>query len=548
MSSNTLANNSALRLGAVALLGGVLVYWLWTSSRSSSPKTPPTDPQGTKSTSTTTTTTTSKAPANKKDKEKEKEKKTETEKDTGSIGSKDSETNKSSHTATKTTLTTTTTTIRKAAVVESESVHADKDAKYVEVILTEAQQTTEHVAQDHRSQNAEEHVEKEEIKVVEALHEPVVAAVAVATVADAIVEPTVSSTPVAIEHAEETVDAVEQVTEETVAVDVVIVEPLIESVQETEAVPVPEPVHPSEEQELEQEQEMEMEIEQEQEQLQVQTQEVAEEIQELVEDDAESELVETDEEEIFELVFERDAHPPTSGLAFASKIAHEQVMEVEEKQEQEEEEKVETKEQEHVEIEVEVVTPTTLVGEEMDLTKDTHIDTMESIEVKVVESVTSTSRKTTESWASATEDKVQTLQEVSRVAQHSELNARAPEFKPTWLMGSTTTAVKTQVEPMRAVTPVSEPIKMKSRCRFWPNCTNKSCKFTHPSQPCRDPANCTFGDRCNFIHPNDASPRPKKSKDDKMDSRRQLSARKRRPQSSDSSATMVSVTPEEAWK
>ncbi|KAG0251939.1 hypothetical protein BG011_007304 [Mortierella polycephala] len=523
MSSNTLANNSALRLGAVALLGGVLVYWLWSSSRSSSPKTPPTNSQG-----TTATTTSSKALADKKDKENAKETKTETEKDTGSIGSKDSETNKSSLTATKTTLTTTTTTIRKAAVSESESDHADKDAEYVEVVLTKAQQVTEHVVQDHRSQKAEEHVEKEEIKVAEALHEPAVAAVVVATITDAIAEPAISSAPVAIEHAEEAVDAVEQVTEETAAVDVVIVEPLIESVPE---------------QEPEQEQDMKMEIEQEQ----VQAQEIAEEIQELVEDDAESELMETDEEEIFELVFERDVLPSAPISAIASDIVHEQVMEVEEKQEQEEEEKVEAKEQEHVETEVEAVTPTTLVGEEMDLTKDTHIDTMESTEVKVVESVTSTSRKTTESWASAADDKVQTLQEVSRVAQHSELNAKAPEFKPTWL-SFTTASAGTPVEPMHAVTPASEPLKVKSRCRFWPNCTNKSCKFTHPSQPCRDPANCTFGDRCNFIHPNDASPRPKKIKDDKADSRRQLGAKKRRPQSSDSSATMVSVTPEEAWK
>lgn len=26
---------------------------------------------------------------------------------------------------------------------------------------------------------------------------------------------------------------------------------------------------------------------------------------------------------------------------------------------------------------------------------------------------------------------------------------------------------------------------MKSRCNYWPNCTNKNCKFVHPIKPCR---------------------------------------------------------------
>ncbi|KAF9434207.1 hypothetical protein BGZ76_008376 [Entomortierella beljakovae] len=54
-------------------------------------------------------------------------------------------------------------------------------------------------------------------------------------------------------------------------------------------------------------------------------------------------------------------------------------------------------------------------------------------------------------------------------------------------------------------------VKMKSRCRFWPNCTNKACKFTHPTLYCRDPENCTFGSRCNFIHPKDLTRKPSKS-------------------------------------
>ena len=27
--------------------------------------------------------------------------------------------------------------------------------------------------------------------------------------------------------------------------------------------------------------------------------------------------------------------------------------------------------------------------------------------------------------------------------------------------------------------------KMKSRCQYWPACTNKNCKYSHPSKPCR---------------------------------------------------------------
>ncbi|ORZ23790.1 hypothetical protein BCR41DRAFT_246351 [Lobosporangium transversale] len=121
-------------------------------------------------------------------------------------------------------------------------------------------------------------------------------------------------------------------------------------------------------------------------------------------------------------------------------------------------------------------TPTTLVGEELELTKDT----------------------------------LQTLQEVSRVAKHSELNARAQEFKPSWLNSS-------QQAPVSRTAPSPTPTKQQaakimSRCNYWPNCTNKACKYTHPSQPCRDADNCRFGDRCVFIHPKDLTPRSKKSK------------------------------------
>ncbi|KAJ1824370.1 hypothetical protein LPJ60_000828 [Coemansia sp. RSA 2675] len=42
------------------------------------------------------------------------------------------------------------------------------------------------------------------------------------------------------------------------------------------------------------------------------------------------------------------------------------------------------------------------------------------------------------------------------------------------------------------------------RCRFWPSCNNKNCKYSHPSRTCRMYPNCTFGANCVFIHPSDA--------------------------------------------
>ncbi|KAG0230285.1 hypothetical protein BGX31_005897 [Mortierella sp. GBA43] len=109
------------------------------------------------------------------------------------------------------------------------------------------------------------------------------------------------------------------------------------------------------------------------------------------------------------------------------------------------------------------------------------------------------------------------------------LNTDAAVFTPSWLPKPTTpesrssifsaqdsssmqssiwtspqpTEVQQQQPPRESTPQDTNRAKMKSRCRFWPNCTNKACKFTHPSLPCRDPDNCSFGDRCIFIHPKD---------------------------------------------
>ncbi|KAI8331218.1 hypothetical protein BC941DRAFT_439337 [Chlamydoabsidia padenii] len=43
----------------------------------------------------------------------------------------------------------------------------------------------------------------------------------------------------------------------------------------------------------------------------------------------------------------------------------------------------------------------------------------------------------------------------------------------------------------------------KSRCEFWPRCTNKRCRYYHPFTECRNGNQCQFGNKCIFLHPKD---------------------------------------------
>ncbi|CEP16836.1 hypothetical protein [Parasitella parasitica] len=47
--------------------------------------------------------------------------------------------------------------------------------------------------------------------------------------------------------------------------------------------------------------------------------------------------------------------------------------------------------------------------------------------------------------------------------------------------------------------------RSKARCSHWPHCTNNNCKFFHPYRPCRAGDECSYGDRCMFVHPNDCA-------------------------------------------
>ncbi|KAF9951077.1 hypothetical protein BGZ72_007316 [Mortierella alpina] len=101
----------------------------------------------------------------------------------------------------------------------------------------------------------------------------------------------------------------------------------------------------------------------------------------------------------------------------------------------------------------------------------------------------------------------------NRDAVRRELNTNAAVFTPSWLLKPTpepTHTSGTSPAPKQGSPAPHDSANSKlkpPRCRFWPKCTNKSCKFTHPTLPCRDPDNCTFGDRCLFVHPKDLNKR-----------------------------------------
>ncbi|KAI8334661.1 hypothetical protein BC941DRAFT_431817 [Chlamydoabsidia padenii] len=43
----------------------------------------------------------------------------------------------------------------------------------------------------------------------------------------------------------------------------------------------------------------------------------------------------------------------------------------------------------------------------------------------------------------------------------------------------------------------------KSRCTYWPGCSNHHCKYWHPFIECRNGETCQFGKKCVFLHPRD---------------------------------------------
>ncbi|OZJ04268.1 hypothetical protein BZG36_02475 [Bifiguratus adelaidae] len=94
-------------------------------------------------------------------------------------------------------------------------------------------------------------------------------------------------------------------------------------------------------------------------------------------------------------------------------------------------------------------------------------------------------------------------------AAQSDLNWKAAEFVPSFITeplknGSTATA-SSDDDTTFVQQPTSHTTK-KIRCRFWPRCTNKNCKFVHPKHPCRNDGHCQFGDKCIYYHSTDPVP------------------------------------------
>ncbi|KAI8644899.1 hypothetical protein BD408DRAFT_412679 [Parasitella parasitica] len=96
--------------------------------------------------------------------------------------------------------------------------------------------------------------------------------------------------------------------------------------------------------------------------------------------------------------------------------------------------------------------------------------------------------------------------EVSPTPLSSSLTASAPEFVPK--------SCQQPKKPVKKFLTRDELIEQqrqhhmprsKARCSHWPRCTNNNCKFFHPYRPCRAGDDCSFGDRCMFVHPNDCA-------------------------------------------
>lgn len=106
-----------------------------------------------------------------------------------------------------------------------------------------------------------------------------------------------------------------------------------------------------------------------------------------------------------------------------------------------------------------------------------------------------------------------TSSEKSPVSLSSSLTADAPEFVPKSFQQPTKKPTKkflTREQLIEQQRQHHMP-RSKARCSHWPHCTNNNCKFFHPYRACRAGDNCSFGDRCMFVHPSDCMVRDSKN-------------------------------------
>ncbi|CAM0135606.1 hypothetical protein VKS41_005257 [Umbelopsis sp. WA50703] len=52
----------------------------------------------------------------------------------------------------------------------------------------------------------------------------------------------------------------------------------------------------------------------------------------------------------------------------------------------------------------------------------------------------------------------------------------------------------------------NEFVKVYTRCRYWPRCSNRKCKFVHPVYKCKFDKKCPFDTLCAFRHSTDPIP------------------------------------------
>lgn len=108
------------------------------------------------------------------------------------------------------------------------------------------------------------------------------------------------------------------------------------------------------------------------------------------------------------------------------------------------------------------------------------------------------------------EGEVQAVQAARVVAAPSILNWMANEFIPSSTPPSpqldSPDRVGHEGNGFNATLQNYGPAIKKIRCKYWPRCTNKNCKFVHPWQPCRNDRYCQYGEKCIFIHSADGVP------------------------------------------
>ncbi|KAJ2825728.1 hypothetical protein IWW50_002717 [Coemansia erecta] len=84
-----------------------------------------------------------------------------------------------------------------------------------------------------------------------------------------------------------------------------------------------------------------------------------------------------------------------------------------------------------------------------------------------------------------------------RTAANSDADVNKPQDADT---GNPQDTDSYKPEPQDAGT---HPVTAKRRCRFWPACSNRNCKYVHPRQPCQAYPQCSFGTNCIYVHPTD---------------------------------------------